>query len=347
MLAKRRLGRTGLQVTLLGLGGIPITGTDDQVSDALINAALDAGINLLETSHAYGHGKSETKFGRVLKARRRECVLHSRAICKTPDEMLASLEASLAALSTDVIDIYGIHDINCEVGRNPSFIPEQVAILQKARDQGKIRYLSVSGHRQDDLIRAIDTAAFDVVMVAVNPLDVDIPSAVIPVARRLDLGVIAMKPFAGGLLTDRPDISLRYALAHDVSAVSAGMKSIPELQQNVAVARQFTPLTSDEREALQLEAGTITHVLGKHVCRQCGYCLRGDGCPAQIDIPRVFYIERAAKRYFSPGWAKAAYRELPVRADECTECCRCEERCPYQLPIREMLKAAGALLEAR
>lgn len=344
MIPKRRLGRTGLQVSQLCIGGIPITNVDDATSDAIIHTALDAGINLLEMSHAYGSGKSERKFGRILKARRHECLVHSRAIVRTGDEMAASIDASLQNLQVDHIDIYGIHDINCEVGRAGGFLEEQIDALLRARDAGKISYLAVSGHRQADLIQALRTGAFDVVMVAVNPLDLDIAEAVLPVARELDLGVIAMKPFAGGLFTERPDISLRYALAQDVSTVSAGVKNVAEMEQDIAIARAFQPLSEAELAGLLDEAAQTTAQLGKHICRQCGYCLRDDGCPEEIDIPRVFYIERAAKRYFSPGWAKRAYRDLSVQADACIECGACEERCPYELPIREMLVEAHALL---
>jgi uncharacterized protein len=342
----RRLGRTGLHVSRLCIGGIPIANVDDATSDAIIHTALDSGINLLEMSHAYGNGTSELKFGRILKTRREECVVHSRAIVRTGEEMTASIDASLHNLQTDHIDIYGVHDINCEVGRRDGFLEDQIGALMRAREAGKIRFLAVSGHRQDDLIAALCTRAFDVVMVAVNPLDLDIAGAVLPVARELDLGVIAMKPFAGGLFTERPDISLRYALAQDVSTVSAGVKSVAELEEDIAIAREYQPLTEAELDGLLDEAAEATAQLGKHICRQCGYCLRDDGCPEDIDIPRVFFIERAANRYFSPGWAKQAYEELPAQADACIECGSCEDRCPYDLPIREMLVEAHATLTA-
>jgi predicted aldo/keto reductase-like oxidoreductase len=344
MIARRRLGRTEEQISQLCIGGIPLTNVDDATSDAIIHTALDAGINLLEMSHAYGNGVSERKFGRVLKTRRDECLVHSRAIVRTGEEMLASIDASLKNLQVDVIDIYGVHDINCEVGRAAGFLEEQIEALHRAKDAGKIRYLAVSGHREGDLVQALRTGAFDVVMVAVNPLDLDIAEAVLPVAQELDLGVIAMKPFAGGLFTERPDISLRYALAQAVSTVSAGVKSVAEMEEDIAVAQAYQALSPAELGSLLDEAAEATAALGKHICRQCGYCLRDDGCPVDIDIPRVFYIQRAAKRYFSPGWAKEAYDELEVLADECIECGACEERCPYDLPIREMLVEAHALL---
>jgi len=116
------------------------------------------------------------------------------------------------------------------------------------------------------------------------------------------------------------------------------------MEEDIAIARAYQGLSPSELDGLLDEAAEATAQLGKHICRQCGYCLRDDGCPSDIDIPRVFYIQRAAKRYFSPGWAKEAYEELEVQADECIECGACEDRCPYDLPIREMLAEAHALL---
>jgi len=346
MITKRKLGRTECEASILSLGGIPITGTDDDISDRIINEVLDSGINLLETSHAYGKGKSETKFGRILKHRRSECFVHSRALVKTREEMEKDIDESLRCLQTDFIDIYGIHDINWEGGRHEGFFDEQIEVLNKARDKGKIRFLAVSGHRKDDLITAIKTNLFDVVMVAVNPLDLDIANAVLPVARELDMGSIAMKPFAGGLFTERPDISLRYALAQDLTTVSVGVKSMEEIEQNLQIAREFQPLTDGENEKLLSEAAEVLRSLGKHVCRQCGYCLRDDGCAQNIDIPRIFELERQAKRYFAPVRAKSEYAGLPVKADTCTECAVCETRCPYKLPIHQRLKEIHQFLSS-
>lgn len=345
MLAKRRLGRTELDVTILTLGAIPFVDAENKVSDAIINHALDSGVNFLETSHHYSKGKSEKKFGRVLAKRRDECVLHSRAIVKTKEEMAECIEKSLRNFRTDMIDIYGVHDVNCEVDRPEGFLGPQIEALEEARDKGRIRFLAVSGHRQQELIAAMRTGAFDVVMVAVNPLDLDIAGAVLPVASELDMGVIAMKPFAGGLFAERPDISLRFALSRDLSTVSVGVKNVDELKRDIAIAEGFRLLSDDEHKALLDEAAEVTKELGKKVCRRCGYCLREPGCPEGIDIPSVLNLFRHAKRYWSPKWAKGEYAKLEVKAGACAECGDCEERCPYQLPIREMLKEAHDYLK--
>lgn len=250
--------------------------------------------------------------------------------------MAEAIDSSLRNLQTDMIDIYGIHDITRDTVIN---LQAQLKALKKAQSAGKIRYLAVSGHRQADLIKAMQTNQFDVVMVAVNPLDLDIAEAVVPVAKKLDMGIIAMKPFAGGLFTEEPGISLRYVLGQDISVASVGMKAVEEVEENISIAKAFRSLSLRESEKLLEQAGNLTKKLGKNICRQCGYCVR-EPCPQSIDIPRIFYLERARARYFSPEWAKSQYSSLEVKADACEECGQCEEKCPYELPIGEMLKEA-------
>lgn len=343
MLSTKRLGRTNVKVTIIGLGGLHLVNIDDLTSDKIIHRALDLGINFLETSHQYAEGKSEQKFGRVLRWRRRECIIHSRCFCETAREMTEAINSSLRNLQTDMIDVYGIHDIT----RHTTISLEApLKALKKAQSTGKIRYLAVSGHRQTDLVKVMETKQFDVVMVAVNPLDLDIARAVIPVAKKLDMGIIAMKPFAGGLFTEDPAISLRYVLGRDISVASVGMKTVAEVEKNISIARAFHSLSPGESQELLGKADDLVKKLGKNICRQCGYCVRNP-CPQSIDIPRILYLERARARYFAPEWAESQYYSLDVKADACEECGRCEGECPYELPIREMLKEAHLRLSEK
>ncbi len=156
------------------------------------------------------------------------------------------------------------------------------------------------------------------------------------VARETGTGVIVMKPLAGGAFKN-PALSLRYILTHPVSVVIPGMDTVKQVEENAAVGDSPLELSPEERRMLEEEVAR----LGNTFCRRCEYC---QPCPQGIDIPMVFLLDGYYQRYGLKEWARQRYEGLKVKADACQECGECEERCPYDLPIRRMLKdAAGRL----
>jgi len=152
------------------------------------------------------------------------------------------------------------------------------------------------------------------------------------------VGIVGMKPLAGGAFK-YPQIALRFSLAQDVEAQLVGISSIAELEEDFQIADMFKPLSEEEMKQLEEESKE----LGKEFCRQCGYCLP---CSAEIEIPKVFLYERYSKRFWLDDFAKEQYALLEIKGDECIECGKCEDRCPYELPIIDKMKAAHELLSA-
>ena len=337
MLPRRPLGTTGLQVTLLGFGGIPISRLSQRQAAKVVKRALAQGINYFDTARAYG--SSESHVGKALRPVRDQVILSTKGIRRGREETWQDIQSSLRNLQTDYIDLYFIHDVSREAHFDQVFAPDgALAAVREAKEQGLIRHVGISGHRAPLLTRLIETGAFEVVMVPVNIADLDFQDTVIPRANELGLGIVAMKPFAGGALSNA-DVTLRYALTQPVTAVIPGMQSVAEVDENVAIAQDCCRLlTSEERRALKEEARS----LGTKFCRQCGYCLP---CTAEIDIPRVFLLDRYYTRYWLRDVAQTGYREMSVPASECIECGDCEARCPYELPIIEMLAEARSRLE--
>ena len=149
-----------------------------------------------------------------------------------------------------------------------------------------------------------------------------------------NIGFIDMKPLAGGAI-ENATLALRYICANpDVSVVIPGMAELKELEQNLAAVNNTAPLT--EEELIQMEH--IRQDLGTQFCRRCNYCAP---CSVGINIPGVFLFEGYLERYGLANWAKDRYAALPVKASACVECGDCETRCPYHLPIRQMLKKAS------
>jgi predicted aldo/keto reductase-like oxidoreductase len=150
-------------------------------------------------------------------------------------------------------------------------------------------------------------------------------------AAEKNVGIIAMKPLAGGAIEDAT-LAMRFIVSNpDATIVIPGMYCAEEVAQNVAAAESTAPLTSDE----QTLAAKIAAQLGDHFCRRCSYCAP---CTVGISIPGVFLFEGYLSRYGLEKWARERYATLNVKASACVGCGACEERCPYHLPIREMLK---------
>ena len=333
----RRLTGTDLEVTRLSFGGIKLSKDMADPPDRILGRALDAGITYIDTARCYGD--SEELIGQAVSHRRREYVLSSKSIRRRAGETTEDIETGLRNLRTDSIDIYFCHDISREADWETAMSATgSLVAISRAVESGKVRYPAISTHRKEYALRAIESGAFAVIMLAVNLFDREFITDVLPSAAKAGIAVVGMKPLAGGAFA-HPQIALRYSLAQKADTVLVGIASLAELEEDLAIARTMAPLSAGELSKLEDDAKQ----LGTDFCRQCGYCLP---CEESVDIPGVLLQERYAKRFWLDDVAKAEYAAMEVQADACSECGACEERCPYFLPIRQKLKAAHALLTA-
>jgi len=332
---RNKLGNTDMEMTHLSFGGIKLRKDMPDKAENIVNKALDLGINYIDT--ARGYGDSETLIGAVMKKRRSECFLSSKSIRRSKEETAEDIDMSLKNLNTDMIDIYFCHDVSKDENYEKVMSESgSLAAIKEAQKAGKIRYIGVSAHRKEKAVMAMEGGEFDVIMLPINLFDQEFVTDVAPLACQKGIGIIGMKPLAGGAFT-YPRIALRYALAQEIDTQLVGISSIAELEEDFRIADTFEPLSEPEMKKLLDEAKK----LGKDFCRQCGYCLP---CTADIDIPKVFLYERYSKRFWLGDFAQQQYALLEVKGDECVECGKCEERCPYELPIMEKLAAAHKLL---
>lgn len=332
----RELGRTGLKVSAIGLGGIPVQRISFSESEKVIETAIDKGINFIDT--ARGYTDSETKFGKVLPKYRDQVIIATKSMARTKNEMAHEIEKSLTDLSVYYIDIYQLHNIKDDASLEKVMAPGgALEALREAQNSGKIRFVGITGHIPSILVKAVRTGEFDTIQFPFNPVETSGSLELLPLARELNIGTIAMKPFAGGAIKNAIPC-LRYILSSGFSTVIPGMDDISQIEENIKAGNNPAPLTPDEEEELMKETGT----LGAGFCRRCEYC---QPCPKGIDIPLVFLLDGYWTRYGLKDWAVDRYKPLRVKASECLDCGECESRCPYQLPIREMLKSAAANLE--
>jgi predicted aldo/keto reductase-like oxidoreductase len=341
---KRVLGRTGWNVSTIGFGGIKLPRISQRECDVLLNRALDLGINLVDTADCYGD--SEEKIGRSLGKRRKPFYLSTKIDERDQAGVSKKLERSLKRLKTDWIDLVFFHDVRGSEYQ-AIFDTGGLKALEGAKKQGKIREIGISIHHSVSMMqKAIESGAFSVLMVAYSPLDEDrLTADLLPHAKERNVGLIAMKPLAGGRLGEPrgwdngrfkgespAQVSLRYVLTNPyITCAIPGMMREEELEENVRVGEKLRSLTAAEITVLLDWVGEV----GKGFCRNCGYCLP---CPEGIPIPDIFRFDGYHDRYGLEAWAIEQYRALPVKTEACTSCNQCLSRCPYGVPIPERLK---------
>ena len=259
-LPTRMLGRTGRKVTLLGLGGEGVLRTfgQDKAATGLINRALDLGITYCESARAYSG--SEAYYGKALRERRKEVFLASKSHDRTKAGALAHLHETLRNMRTDHLDLWQVHDVREEEDIRQIFGPGgAIEAFAEAKERGETRFIGVTGHHDPAIIRmCIERFDFDTVLMPVNPAEPQHRSfieQVLPLAREKGMGIIGMKVYLRGFASRLPwytgmEPFLRFALSQPVSCVVIGCDTINQLEQNVAFASPFEPMSLAEQQAL-------------------------------------------------------------------------------------------------
>jgi uncharacterized protein len=260
---ERPLGRTGHKVRLFSLGGqatIERPGTHEE-SLAIINRALDLGVNYIDTAARYGNGISQTYIGEVMKTRRREVFLATKTHDRTRDGSLRLLEESLEVLQTDHLDLWQLHNITTDAQLDTIFGKDgAIEAMQKARDEKMVRFLGITGHYDPDvLVRGIQRFDFDAILLALNPADkhhLAFTEKLLPLANRKQMGVIGMKIPARGRLFRQDGVTsmkdaMNYVLTLPVSTVIVGCDTVKQLEENIQIATDFRPLPASDMARLE------------------------------------------------------------------------------------------------
>ena len=331
----RVLGKTGLKISRLGLGGIPIQKIDAAGTKALLEKLTEKGVNYIDT--ARGYTVSEEYLGFGLEGIRDKFVLATKSMSRTKEAMEKDIHISLHNLRTDYIDLYQIHNPSAKDLEQVMAPGGALEALREAKAAGKIGHIGVTLHSADLFRQAVELPWVETIMFPYNIVETQ-GEEMIAKCREKNIGFICMKPLAGGAIDD-PETALRFIVSNpNVTVVIPGMAEEKEIVQNIATVENTAPLTKEEQEKI---AG-IRKELGTNFCRRCNYCAP---CTVGINISGVFLFEGYYSRYNLKQWAVDRYAALPKIASDCIGCGVCEERCPYQLPIRQMLKKAAQVLE--
>lgn len=342
----RRLGKTDMQVARLGFGGMTIPKVDVEQAVATVERALDLGVNFIDTARVYGKGDSERKIGLVMEHRRDEAYLSSRIPDTTYDGIKRAIDESLEALRTDYIDLYEPHDVSTQARYQPLMRKGGgLKALQEAKDEGKIRHIGFTSHNWDLIAEMIRSDAFEAGLITYNLANTEAEDEVLDLAEEHDVGLFIMKVFGNASLlglsppdedrTPTVEECLRFALSNQrLPLILTGVKSPEEIEQNVAIAERYQPLSPDEERDLR----DFGDRLGRGYCYGCEYCLP---CPQEIDIPGILQLLDYRERI---GWewpqARKRYAQFQATIEDCVDCEQCEERCPQDLPVRERLRKA-------
>lgn len=254
----RPLGKTGHAVRVFSLGGqatLEQSGTEEK-STAIINRALDLGVNYIDTAAAYGKGQSEKYIGAVMKSRRNEVFLATKTHRRSYDESMNLLDQSLKNLQTDHLDLWQLHNVRTQEDLDKIFAKDgAIKALEKARDEKVVRFLGITGHFDPFVLRkAIEDYPFDNILMALNAADKHHKSFItnlLPTAVERKMGIVGMKIPArgrifreGGITSMEP--AMRYVLTLPVSTIIVGISNVKELEENVRIAHKFTPMSADE-----------------------------------------------------------------------------------------------------
>ena len=327
------LGQTGLKISRLGFGGIPIQRIDQPGTRALLKAVHEAGINYIDTARAYT--VSESWIGQSLEelGLRDEFVLATKCRALTAEDMRAELAESLKNLRTDHIELYQFHNPSLKDLETILAPGGSMEALLEAKKEGKVGYIGLTAHLAAVFEKALEVDEIETIMFPYNIVEQQ-GADLIAKCAAAGKGFIDMKPLAGGAIEDGR-LALRYVLSNpNVTVTIPGMADPAELTANLEGAANTAPLTPEEEEACQ----KVRDTLGTQFCRRCNYCAP---CTVGIQIPSAFLFDSYIARYGLETWARERYATLPVKAGACVECGVCETRCPYQLPIRQMLKTVA------
>jgi len=368
-LPKRPLGKTGLSVSLLGLGGFHQVEVTQDTINAVVNRYLAADGNYVETATGYGRGASETKLGRALEGRRDQVILATKAQGRTREAAWQELNESLERLQTDHLDVWFFHGIGNEQHLDAVVAPDgALAAFEQAKDEGLVRHIGVSSHWPMMYIAAAERLPIDTVLIWGNYLDFcnfpEIPDQVLPALREKDIGILFMKPVADGFLYRSPRLAFRYAMAQDVDCLVSGFNSLEMLEEDLAACCDPTPISAAEIADILRAAPE----LGDYVCRQCPDCTvlaDNDGLKRifelegkvdrQMDNRRPVNAAEYALRERLKSWfgskarAQAMYAEIETSAEQLLDLelapCRYGIDIPRKLRLAHSKLADGGRIE--
>ena len=327
---KVRLGKTGINVSQIGFGGIPIQRLSEVDAINVVRRCIELGLDFIDTANAYT--TSEERIGKAISVQRENLVIATKTLARTSEEVKEHLELSLKRLRTNYIDLYQLHNVSdLDAWKLIREKNGPLTTLEEAKRQGVIRHIGATSHSLDMAKELVKSGIFETIMFPFNFITHEAADELLPLTRINDVGLIAMKPLEGGRLQN-VGLAFKYLCQFSDVVTIVGIEKVGEIEEIVEILKG--PLSVEELDKLEIERQR--REMGSLFCRRCDYC---QPCTTDIPISLVMDYPSLVRRlpperiYSDSDFIDDAMQ----KAANCTKCGDCEKRCPYGLPIQDML----------
>jgi predicted aldo/keto reductase-like oxidoreductase len=329
------LGKTGLAVSEVGFGAIPIIRLSLDEAVRVLRRAKERGVTFFDTAHLYVD--SEEKIGKAFGGKRHGLVLASKTMKRDKTGAKEDLELSLTRMRTDYLDLYQLHQVSQEEDWQKITGPDgALEAVTRAQEAGQIRHLGVTSHSLEMAVKLVRTGLFSTIQFPFSFIEEEAATSLHPLARERQMGILAMKPFCGGLV-DNARVVFAYLRRFPDVIPLAGWDAVERVDEVADLYAQPPEVTPEDEAAM----ARYRMELGNLFCRRCEYC---QPCPQGVMITPAMLYGIVAHR-MGPAKAAAFSANTMESVRLCEECGECATRCPYHLPIPETLKKHLAMYE--
>lgn len=320
------LGSTGIAVPQNGFGALPIQRISVDAAVTLLRRAYEGGMRFFDTARAYSD--SEKKVGIAFEGMRDKIILATKTMARTPEAFWADLETSLSLLKTDYVDIYQFHCVD-QVYR-PGDGTGMYECMQEAKAQGKIRHIGMTAHKIQVALEGAQSGLYETMQYPFSYLAADREVELVDLCKENNVGFIAMKGVAGGLLTNSA-AAMAFMTQYDNVVPIWGVQREHELEEWLSYMENTPAMTPEMTAFIESDRGNLVG----EFCRGCGYCMP---CPQGIMINQCARMSLMLRRAPSAGWLSESMQAEMKKIESCTGCRACSKKCPYELDTPELLK---------
>lgn len=320
------LGKTGITVPQNAFGALPIQRVSKEMAVKLLRRAYEGGMRFFDTARAYSD--SEEKVGAAFDGMRENVFIATKTGAKTPEEFWNHLETSLRNLRTDYVDLYQFHC--ADQCYRPGDGTGMYECMLEAKRQGKIRHIGITAHKLYIAEEIVESGLYETLQYPFSYLSSEREKQLVENCKKADMGFIAMKALAGGLI-NRSEAAMAFISQYDQVLPIWGIQKEKELEEWLGCMEETPGMTEEIRAFIEKEQQELTG----EFCRGCGYCMP---CPAGIQINQCARMSLMLRRAPSAAWLTPEMQAEMRKIEGCLECGQCMKKCPYELNTPELLK---------
>lgn len=320
------LGSTGITVPQNGFGALPVQRVDMDMACKLLKGAYDGGMRFFDTARAYSD--SEEKIGNALSDVRENIIIATKSGAKDPKTLREHLETSLKLLKTEYIDIYQFH--LAEQVYAPGDGTGMYEAMLQFKNEGLIKHIGITAHKVGIAEDTIASGLYETLQYPLSYISTEREIALVDACKKNNMGYIAMKGLAGGLLNN-PEACFAFMSQFDNVIPIWGIQREEELEDWLKFMDEPAVMTNEIRNIIAKDKELLYH----DFCRGCGYCMP---CPKEIQINQCARMSLMVRRAPSSAWTNEYWREEMKKIENCIKCKQCMSKCPYELNTPELLK---------